>query len=88
MKHRNTREGYEVEGAETLPDDFDHGLGYAAGTRVRIAEEHEIYPGEEGEIYAVARGQGWHGGSYVVDVLIDGTSEPHRFEPDEIAETL
>lgn len=86
--HRNTREGYEVGGAEKLDDDFDHGLGYAAGTRVRIVDEHDIYPGEEGEVYAVARGTGWHAGSYVVDVLIDETDEPWRFESDEIAETL
>ena len=88
MQHRNTREGYEPGAVELLDDDFDHGLGFSAGDRVEIVEDHAIYPGETGEVYAVARGKGFYSGGYVVDVLIDDTEEPHRFRPDEIGDVL
>lgn len=88
MKHRNTREGYEPENAEIIPDDVDPGLGISAGDRVSISEDHEIFPGEEGEVYAVARGTGWYGGALVIDVLIDGTSEPERLSYSMIGDVL
>jgi hypothetical protein len=87
-KHKNTRDGYEIESAERIPDGEDPGVGYSAGSLVRIIAEHDLYSDEVGEVYAVARGTGWHAGALVVDVLIEGTNEPERFETGEIAEVL
>jgi hypothetical protein len=81
-KPMNTLPGYEVESATPIPDDEDPGVGIAAGDRVVVDEEHEIYGGEEGTVQAVARGKGWYAGRIVVDVLIDGIAE--RFTPDEL----
>lgn len=84
MENRNTRPGYEVEAATPIPDDEDPGAGFGAGDRVFVIDEHEMYPGEEGGVYAVARGQGFYSGGLIVDVLIDGTETPYRFRPDEL----
>lgn len=81
---RNTLEGYEVEAATPIPDEEDPGVGFGAGDRVRVNDEHETYPGEEGVVQAVARGIGMREGQVVIDVLIDGTSEAERFEPYEL----
>jgi len=82
--NRNTLPGYEVSGADPIPDDEDNGIGIGAGDAVRIEDEHEIYGGEEGIVQAVARGKGWYSGSIVVDVLIDGTEEAERFRQEEV----
>lgn len=81
---RNTLEGYEVDGADLIPDDEDTGIGFGAGERVRIDDDHDTYPGELGVVQAVARGRGIYQGSLVVDVLVDDTSDAHRFLPGEV----
>lgn len=77
MEHRNTMPGYEVEAAEQIPDEEDVGVGLSAGSRVRIAESDPMFPGEEGVVLAVMRGQGaFFAGQIVVDVQVDGTDDP------------
>lgn len=84
MQSRNTLPGYEVSGAQVIPDEEDPGVGFAAGDRVLVNEEHEMYPGEEGTVQAVMKGQGWYAGSIVIDVLIDGCEDAERLRPHEI----
>lgn len=86
--YKNTRPGYEPEAVETIPDEEDPGVGFSAGDRVRISEDHDTFPDEPGEVYLVGRGIGLRAGTIVVDVLIDGTDHPYRFSIDEIGETL
>lgn len=87
-KHLNTLPGYDVDGADPIDDAEDTGVGFSAGDRVAISDGHEMYPGEEGTVQCVAAGKGFYAGSLVVDVLIDGTSDPSRFTIEEIGEVL
>lgn len=59
---------------------------YEIGERVRIAEDHDIYPGEVGSIVARGKGRGIYEGNIVYDVLVDDTEEAWRFTEHEIEE--
>lgn len=77
--NRNTLEGYEPENAEKIPDDEDPGVGFGAGDEVTVIDDEDLdipFQGESGIVQAVCRVHG----RVVVDVLIEGVSEPERFE--------
>jgi hypothetical protein len=77
-----TASGYEPENMEVVPIEQ---APMTPGERVTIVEDHEIYPDEGGVIMAVGKHSAY-GGTFLFDVLIDGTDEPWRFMQHELAE--
>lgn len=57
---------------------------FLPGDAVRIDDEHEMYPGEEGIVQSVGRGIGHFGGQPTYDVLVEGTSEAERFPESDL----
>lgn len=68
-------EGYDPENLEPVRAGD---VMYAPGVTVTFADEHEMYPGEEGVVQAVGKGTGFNAGGIVYDVLVEGTTDAER----------
>lgn len=78
---RNLMPGYVAENMAVLPDDEDPQTGYGAGDRVVVADDHEIFPGEEGIVQAIGRTSE----GLMVDVAIDGiVDDAPRFRAEDL----